>query len=143
MIEVSAVPPEYIDTCWSQIEQYMEKAARYTYGRFTADDIYESVVEHGYHLWVAFEGKEILGAVVTQFMIYPKRKTLSMTFCGGKRLHEWKAPMLKLLQRFAVDMGCDAVEATARKGWAKIFKDDGYKEQWVTFELPVQGEHDG
>jgi hypothetical protein len=121
----------------------MEKAAAYTYGRFTVDDIYDSVTEHDYHLWVAFEEQKILGAVVTQFMVYPKRRTLSMTFCGGEQLVRWKDPMLALLQRFAADMNCDGIEATARKGWAKIFKTDGYKERWVTFELPVKGAENG
>ena len=137
------VPAQHIDTCWKQIEPYLMRAANYTYGRFTVDDIYESVTEHGYQLWVAFEDDVILGAVVTQFMVYPKRKTLSMTFCGGIHLKKWKDKMLALLQNFAGDMNCDGIEATARKGWAKIFKADGYKERWVTFELPVQGEQNG
>lgn len=137
------VPAQYIDSCWPKIEPYLQRAADYTFGRFTADDIYDSIVEHGYQLWVAFDGQEILGAVVTQFMVYPKKKTLSMTFCGGVKLRLWKDPMLALLQKFASDMSCDAIEATARKGWAKVFKTDGYKERWVTFELPVQGEQNG
>jgi len=121
----------------------MEKAAKYTYGRYTVDDIYDSIKEHGYQLWVAYEDETILGAVATQFITYPKRKVLSMTFCGGTQLHQWKDPMLALLQRFAADMSCDGIEATARKGWAKIFKSDGYKECWVTFELPIKGVNHG
>ena len=115
----------------------MEKAAKYTYGRYTSDDIYDSVTEHDYQLWVAFDGKDIKGAVVTNIMVYPKRKLLCMSFCGGHGLKEWKEPMLSLLQRYAKDMGCDGIEATARAGWAKIFQSDGYKQNWVTFELPL------
>jgi hypothetical protein len=115
----------------------MERAAKYTYGRYTSDDIYDSVVEHNYQLWVAFDETGIKGAVVTNIGIYPKRKLLTMAFCGGQDLKEWKDPMLSLLQRFAKDMGCDGIESTARAGWAKIFSNDGYKQHWVTFELPV------
>lgn len=137
MIEVSLVPAQFIDTCWAQIEPFMERAAKYTYGRYTSDDIYDSIVEHDYQLWVAFDATGIKGAVVTNIGIYPKRKLLTMAFCGGRDLKEWKAPMLSLLQRFAKDMGCDGIESTARAGWAKIFSNDGYKQHWVTFELPV------
>jgi hypothetical protein len=137
MIEVSLVPTQFIDTCWEQIKPFMEKAAKYTHGRYTSDDIYDSVVEHDYQLWVAFDETGIKGAVVTNMVIYPKRKLLCMAFCGGHDLKEWKDPMLSLLQRFAKDMGCDGIEATARAGWAKIFTNDGYKQHWVTFELPV------
>lgn len=131
------VPNQLIDTCWKEIEPFMEKAANYTYGRYTCDDIYDSVKEHDYQLWVAFESSKIKGAVVTNVIIYPKRKVLCMTFCGGIDLKEWKAPMLALLQKYAADIGCDGIEATARRGWAKVFENDGYNQHWVTFELPV------
>lgn len=137
-MEVSMVPSQFIDGCWDKVKPYLEKAANYTYGRYTVDDIYDCIKDYEYHLWVAFEGSEIKGAVVTNFMIYPRMKTLCMSFCGGKDLKDWKAPMLDLLQRFARDMGCDTIEATARTGWARVFKNDGYKDNWVTFELPVK-----
>ena len=136
-MEVSMVPPQLVNTCWKQIEPFMEGAAKYTYGRYTSDDIYDSVTEHDYQLWVAFDETGIKGAIVTNIMVYPKRKLLCMSFCGGYDLKEWKEPMLSLLQRYAKDMGCDGIEATARAGWAKIFLNNGYKQHWVTFELPL------
>ena len=143
MIEVSMVPVGYIDSCWDRVEPHMQKAAEFTYGRYTVDDIYDSVKENDYHLWIAFDGGNILGAVVTQFTVYPKRKVLNLVFCGGEELHTWKDPMLELLQKFGHDTGCDCLELTGRRGWAKIFAGDGYKECWVTYELPVKGEDNG
>lgn len=143
MIEVSAVPTEYIDTCWPQVESFLEGAAEYTHGRFRVGNIYDRIVEDGYQLWVAIEDDEIIGAVVTNVTDYPHKKVLSMPYCGGVDLHKWKDPMLAILRRFAAQVGCEAIEATARKGWAKIFKDDGYQERWVTFELPLQGAGNG
>jgi hypothetical protein len=137
MIEVSMVPTQYVDTCWKRIEPFMEGAAKYTYGRYTSDDIYNCVEDGSHELWVAYEGNEFKGAVVTNIIVYPKRKLLAMAFCGGYNLKTWKEPMLALLQRYAKDMGCDGIESTARSGWAKVFKTDGYKQHWVTFELPV------
>ena len=37
------VPAEYVDTCWAKIEPFAEKAAEYTYGRYTANNIYELI----------------------------------------------------------------------------------------------------
>jgi hypothetical protein len=143
MIEVSMVPVGYIDSCWDRVEPHMEKAAEYTFGRYTVDDIYDSVKEHDYQLWVAFDGDTILGAVVTQIMTYPRLKALNMIFCGGEDLEKWKTPMLELLQRFGADKSCDCIESTGRRGWAKVFAGDGYKERWVIYELPVKGEDNG
>jgi hypothetical protein len=143
MIQISLVPVEFVDACWDQVGPHMGKAAKYTYGRYTVDDIYDCIKEYDYQLWVAFEGSKIKGSVVTNIINYPQRRVLCMSFCGGENLKEWKDNMLDTLRRFAKDMGCDGIEATARKGWSKIFKNDGYKGHWVTFELPVQGVNNG
>ena len=137
MIEVSLVPPEYVDSCWGKIEGFIDKAAKYTYGRFSTGNIYDMVKEGDYQLWIAFDTDKFKGAVVTNVVTYPQRKLLCMQFCGGEELKDWKDPMLDILRRFAKDVGCDGIESTARPGWAKIFQNDGYAANWVTFELPL------
>ena len=99
-------------------------------------DIYWAIVDYDHHLWIAFDGDEIKGAVVTNIAQYPRKRYLCMSFCGGIELEKWKDPMLKMLQHWAFDNRCDGIEATARPGWAKIFKNDGHVPLWHTFELP-------
>jgi hypothetical protein len=140
MMQVSLVPVEHIDGCWGKIESFIEKAAKYTYGRFTTGNIYDLVIDGEYQLWVAFDDTGIKGAVVTNVVTYPQRKLLCMQFCGGVNLKEWKEPMLALLRRFARDIGCDGIESTGRPGWTKIFQNDGCKATWVTYELPLDME---
>ena len=115
----------------------MAGAAVYTHGRYEVDDILDAIMDYDHILWIAFDDEKIKGAVVTNFMHYPKKKYLCMTFCGGVELEKWKPAMLKLFQHYAFDTQCDGVEATARLGWTKIFKDDGHKPLWQTFELPA------
>jgi hypothetical protein len=140
MIEVSLVPVEYIDTCWDKVEKFVDKAAKYTYGRYTTNNIYDMVKEGDYQLWVAYDGKDFKGVVVTNILTYPQRKLLGMQFCGGEELSTWKTQMLDLLKRFARDSGCEGIESTGRPGWAKVFQNDGYKATWVTYELPLEQE---
>lgn len=137
MIEVSLIPPQYVDSCWDRIEGFIGKAAKYTYGRYTVSNIYDMVKEGDYQLWVAIDGTDFKGAVVTNIITYPQRKLLGMQFCGGEELKLWKEPMLELLKRFAKDVGCEGIESTGRPGWAKVFQNDGYKATWVTYELPL------
>jgi hypothetical protein len=131
------VPRENVWQVWAQVKDYLAGAAEYTHGRYEIEDIYDAILEYDHTLWVAFDGEEIKGAVVTNFAHYPKKKYLVMAFCGGVELDQWKDPMLKLLQHFSYDTQCNGVEATARLGWAKIFKGDGHKPLWQTFELPA------
>jgi hypothetical protein len=136
-MKCSLVPPEHIDECWEEVKPFLESASEYTYGRYTVEDIYDCLKEYDHQLWIAFNELGIKAAVVTYFIHYPRKKYLVMSFCGGEQMDQWIAPMLKLLQHWAFDSGCDGIEATARPGWAKIFKNDGHKALWHTFQLPA------
>jgi len=136
-MQVTMVPRAHVKEIWPQVESYLAGAATYTHGRYELEDIYDAIMDYDHTLWIAFDDETIKGAVVTNFAHYPKKKYLVMVFCGGIELDTWKPAMLKLLQHFAHDTQCSGVEATARPGWAKIFKDDGHKALWQTFELPA------
>jgi hypothetical protein len=136
-MQVTMVPREHVDSVWEQVKDYLDGAAQYTHGRYEVEDIYDAIMDYDHALWIAFDEHQIKGAVVTNFAHYPKKKYLVMSFCGGVELEKWKPAMLKLLQHFAHDTQCAGVEATARMGWTKIFKDDGHKALWQTFELPA------
>jgi len=137
MIKVSLVPTAHVERVWPDVKPFMERAAEYTYGRYTVDDIKDSVTQYEHHLWITFDGAGIKGAVVTAFKHYPQAKYLDLVFIGGDDGLSWKDEMLKILKHWAYDNHCDGIESTARFGWAKIFKDDGYKPVWQTFVLPV------
>lgn len=138
---MSLVPLQYTEWVWPKIEEFMKGAADYTYGRFEVDDIKNGVLqsEGNQQLWVAYENEEdVYGAVVTEVWQYPKMRTLIMHFTGGRELPKWKDDMLKLLQQFAADQGCDVIESYGRGGWAKVFQSDGYKKRFIFYELPVE-----
>ncbi len=138
MITVSLIPHDHVEQVWPSVQPHMEKAAEYTYGRFTAEDILDSITQYDHNLWIAFnDDKEMIGAVVTRFLQYPRKKYLDLVFLGGDDGFSWKDPMLKMLQHWAYDNECDGIESAGRLGWSRVFKEDGYKALWQTYELPV------
>jgi hypothetical protein len=137
-MEVSIVLPEHYDAVWPLIKEYMNGAAKYTYGRFTVDDIRKGLENTAQHLWIAYEGNEVYGAVISEITLYPQVTVLVTQFTGGIELKRWKAPMLKLLQKFGRENGCSVIESYGRTGWAKIFKDDGFVSRFMFYELPVE-----
>ena len=136
-MRVSMVPVDHVDQIWDDVKSYLEGAAKYTHGRYTVDDIYDCIKDYGNQLWIAFDDEKIKAAVVTHFMHYPKKKYLVMAFCGGEQLEQWLDPIIKVLQCWAFDNQCDGLEATARLGWVKPLKNNGYKPLWQTFQLPA------
>ncbi|MFZ9615177.1 MAG: hypothetical protein ACO3AG_00735 [Fluviibacter sp.] len=139
-IRISLVPYDRTMETWGAVEHFMEAAAEATYGRYTKENILEAILHHDYNLWVVFNDERLFGALVTALKLYPQKKMLELSFIGGEEGPTWKDKMLDLMQRWAYDNNCDGIEACARFGWAKIFKDDGYRPLWQTFELPMGAE---
>ena len=136
-MQVSLIPKDHVPDVWEDIKPYIAKAAKYTYGRYTVDDILDNIIQYDRNLWMAFDDGGVKGVIVTYFKTYPQKLYLDLEFCAGDEGLTWKAPMLKVLQHWAYDNGCDGIESSGRLGWAKILKADGYKPLWQTYELPV------
>jgi hypothetical protein len=136
-VQVSMVPIDHVDRVWDDVKGYLADAAKYTYGRYDLEDIYDSIMQYNHTLWIAFTDDKIIAAVVTNILHYPKKTCLSGVFLGGDDLKAWKGPMLEMLQKWAFDNKCDGFEMCGRMGWARALKDEGYQALWQTCELPV------
>lgn len=138
--QISLVPSDRIMNAWGHVEHFMEMAADATNGRYTSMDILDALLNMNHDLWVVFDEESIKGALVTAIKQYPNKRYLELAFIGGEDGHSWKDQMLDIMRRWAHDNSCDGIESCARLGWAKIFKDDGYRPMWQVFELPLGDE---
>lgn len=135
----SYVPVEYIHEVWPKIRGYIANATKYTFGRYEPEDVLDLLFFQDHQLWVALDGEDVIGCIITNVIQYPRKRVLSCPFVTGEDFKRWKYPMLRLLGKWATDNGCEALESSARIGWERVFKDDGYTAMWQSFELPVMG----
>ncbi len=140
-VQVSLVPTEHVTDVWPAVVDHVAAALEYTYGRYEPEDTLQELLAGTHLLWIAFEDQRIKGAVVSHILQYPRKRFLGCPIVTGEEFSTWKTPMLDMLQRFARDNNCEGIEATARLGWARVFKDDGYEALWQTFQLPVGVNH--
>lgn len=140
---ISLVPPDHVRDVLPSVVDYINNVLVHTDGRYELEDVLEMVEGGGFLLWIAFDGERIKGCVITQFMNYPRKKYLGCPFVTGDEFSSWKKPMFETLQRFARDNDCVGLEATARLGWSRVFRDDGYEAMWQTFQLPAAGVNNG
>lgn len=137
-VVASYVPPEHIHDVWPQVREYIANATVHTHGRYEPEDVLDLLFFKDHQLWIALDGQDIIGCIVTHIMDYPRKRVLGCPFVTGEDFKRWKYPMLELLRKWATDNGCEALESTARLGWSRVFKDDGYTAIWQAFELPVE-----
>jgi hypothetical protein len=137
-MKITLVPREHIPVVWGSIKGFAEGCAKYTFGRFTAEDMLEGLLTKDQQLWIAFDDEGIHAFWVTEVITYPQIKTLVMHFVGGRNIEEWQTVGLSQLQKFARDTGCSKIESYGRPGWEKIWKGQGYEKRLVFYELPVE-----
>jgi hypothetical protein len=137
-MDITFIEQKNIDKIWHKVKGFAEDAAEYTYGRFTANDIRTNLKNNHQQLWIAHEGDEVYGFVVTEPTDYPQMKALIMHFTAGKEVLLWKDEMLKWIRAFAKEQGCEIIESYGRVGWSKVFKDDGFQKRFMFYELPVE-----
>lgn len=133
-MRVSLVPAAYLDEVWGRVGPMLEPAVAVTHGRYTVADVRDLLLLDQMTLWIAFDDDGIQGCQVTQIIGYPSKRCLCSLFTAGRRLREWRDPMMELLTRFARDADCTAIEGQGRAAWVKMLEPWGAREIAVLFE---------
>ena len=132
---ISIIPPNRVREVWSRARPHLERAIKFSNGRWTSDYVLASLVLNEQQLWITIDSKDkVIGAVTTQVACYPERTMLAIHFLGGDDFDGWYEYLLATLLRYAKDAGCDGIECVARNGFWKWFKRDGFEKDSSFYE---------
>jgi hypothetical protein len=135
---ITLVPCNYVGTLWNDIKHFLGPAIARSRDRWDIDSVHQSLLNEERHVWVAFdEFKQIDGVATTEFVIYPKRKMLSIEYLGGKNMNSWGWDLLDRLYSWAKDNECDGIEAVARHGFWKWMQQDGFERSYTIYEKEI------
>jgi len=119
---VSLIAPGDVPYFWPHVSDLLEKAQPHSEGELATEDFLEFLKLADMQLWVAVRQKEVIAAMVTQIIPYPRKKILRIIAIGGAEMDRWFGSLPKV-EEFALQMGCESLEAWGRKGWKKILTD--------------------
>src|SRR5262245_13877263 len=115
------VDPARVHEAWPLIAPFIRQAAERDdlsdLGRI-AQDLHTGAAL----LWLAWDGKTVHAAAVTQLDVANGRKFCTITACGGRALRRWLS-LIGALERFALEEGCTSVRIYGRRGWARTLPD--------------------
>ena len=135
---IALVPADYVPILWKDVEIQLRKAVARSKGRWSMESLYQSIVTGHQHLWVAFNtDKEIDGVGTTELVNYPHKRMLCIQFLGCKNFNDWVWDMVDKYNDWAKDNHCSGIEATAREGFWKWLKQDGYEKSYVVYEKRI------
>ena len=124
MSSLVGVTSENINKIWPGVTVFLQKAIDAGNNRYTLESIYKGLINRDLQLWVATDG-DILAACVTEIRVYPSATVCLLFLCGGHELKKW-SEHVKIIENWAKNQGCDAMELIGRKGWVKVLS--GYTE---------------
>lgn len=136
---VCLVPPKRCRKEWSRVRKLLIPAIERTNGRWNEAFVLASLVLNEQSLWIVLDDdKEVVGAVTTEIIEYPLKRVFALNFTGGTDWEEWNPEAFLIFNKFAVEAGCDLIEFTARAGFWKWFKEDGFERTSSFYEKRIQ-----
>jgi hypothetical protein len=100
-------------------------------GRYLREDIQAAITSGVIQLWLALEGAEIVCAMTTQVMDYPRLRALRCIGVVGHRPRRWMHLMHHVEIAAKRHFGCDRMEAMHQPRHGLLLQTPG----WQTFHV--------
>lgn len=114
-----------------RLESHIAAALEHSGGTHTVEDIYIGIAMGQFQFWPLPNS-----AVVTEIIVYPRKKVLNYFLVGGKM--EELQELFPATKEWGKSQGCDTLMGTGRLGWARSFlKAEGFEPQGMVFYKEV------
>ena len=130
-MKAGLISPEDAVKIWDKVGPMLQKVVNHTEGELLPEDFLDNIVNGYMHLWLSVEDTEIIMAMVTQIIEYPRRKTLRIIAIAGKNFKETHSQFNDMIESFAIQTGCSGLELWGRKGWKKMLPD--WESNYIVF----------
>ncbi len=128
---LTGIPSQEIDEIWEACEPFIERASKKGQSEMTSQDIYNFCKDAKMQLWIVFDSEANIKAVVTTEIInYPKKKVCRIITLGGKEIDNW-LHSITVIEAWAEENGCHAMETFCRKGFIKKLEHYGYEQTYT------------
>lgn len=137
-------------TSFDELSPYMDvvqprliEACSYSGGRYSPEHLVESLQNNSMQIWLAFDGDDLNGFLLSQILEYPKARTLRFFCCMGVKIGGWQVfmteiggwlPFMAEAEEWGKHQGCSLSQIEAPQGWGLLIKNLGYNPTHVLFE---------
>ena len=116
--DLLCIPPEHLEKVWPKVKPLIVAAMkRGGFGAFAP--VEDDVLNGDALLWIAYDGKRIAAACVSQISETEWRKVCTIVACGGTEMDRWLG-LLEQIEAYAKAEGCSASRIIGRDGWGAV-----------------------
>jgi len=125
---------------WVRLTPYLQEALRYCHGELSESSIKALVAADRQQIWVALagDGAELLGVILTEVSEYPTLRVLRIVLLQGINFKDWSGHARVALEIFAREQGASRLEASGRKGLARLLAPLGFEVAYTTLIMEVR-----
>lgn len=144
-VECAIVEIDEIGTLWPTAILFLEPAFKFT-KKLNEEDALASCMAGDAQLWAIWSDDinnldltkgRFLGSAVTELQTHVNGyKILTFLAFGATQAMDWVHDFVNIVEAFAVDERCHAVEMKGRQGWGRVFPDYPQTAWTYTKELP-------
>ena len=127
--------PDDVEYVWEKVEPILARVIPHSEGELETGDILDLVTEGSMQLWIVAENKEIIAALVTQIITYPQKRILRLVSLAGEDFNKFKH-FLDIVESFAIQKGCTALELWGRKGWKKLLPE--WNSEYIVYTKDIR-----
>lgn len=125
---------------WIRLVPYITEALRWCNGELSESSIKALIAAEKMQVWIALsgEGAELLGVIISEITEFPCLRTLRIVLLQGTAFRDWSGFARVALEAFARENQCQRLEASGRKGLARLLAPLGFSVAYTTliYELP-------
>lgn len=110
---------------------WIEAALEYCGGTHAWEDVVNGIMSSKMQLWPAERG-----CMVTEIVIYPRKKVLNIFLAGGEL--DQLLDMNDDVGIWAKSHGCEAATMSGRLGWKKPLIPEGWKLLYANFQKEIE-----
>jgi hypothetical protein len=112
------IDPAMVRLFWPHARNLIVRAiARGGIGRFA--DVERDVLAGAALLWLAWDGRAIAAAAVTELVAIDIGKVCVIVACGGRQMRRW-LPLIATIEDYARAEGCTRIRFFGRMGWVRV-----------------------
>ncbi|MEW8073595.1 MAG: hypothetical protein AB2826_24550 [Candidatus Thiodiazotropha sp.] len=135
---IIGVKTEDIQYAYSHIKEVIEKVRDKGPGCPSFEKVYKSLEDKTMQLMLVLEGTAIKATAITEFEPDGENKVLRVVTLQGEEMNHWLDDFVAAIDKYAKSENCSHVEIIGRKGWQKIFKQNGFQTEAVIIRRLVQ-----
>jgi len=146
-MELVRIPIKELDKVWGLIEKDIRDALHYSSQLTSSDYVLNTAKEGKFQIWVLWDKSKTtpvdkyFGVVVTEIIKRQLGKVCHIYIMTGRQRHKWQY-LVKDIEQFAKDEGCQMMELIARPGWQKVLNNYGYQRTHVVLEKKIKKEEE-